>query len=832
MDLFERSYSHLRTVLSSLAVALIGGVHCLNAVVLDGSAWNPRREYFDQEIAIMTVADSLPGQPQYRFLGTDIVLDIDTLPGDLVTWKWNDSVLQHSEETTIQITNLEAINAGNYRATITRDDVQVTSYPLVLNVVPRPTTSVVDDTFVSPKVQGLEAIPRFVHPDGSIAVLYISGSLYSPRWVWLDSDGREKEEILATSGPITSNGVLKFFNDGSYLLRTVEEGISLILPDGTKQFPAILTDHAWSWDRAIKQDNHHWIVADSIDLTGFDAAGAVTFTKNVSDYGVITIDEIEQINDRTGRFLLIGAVGDGPTTYATQAVLVNPDGAPTAGFQRITFEGKYPTQLRDGTWAHFHAGVLRTFDANGNLIHTAEIPNATSNGADAISPDGWLYIAIPKTGIVRFDRLGNRDPDYAYHFSTTHVSFRNLFIFDQEDRPILSIRNSVSRSNDESQVIRLRKDMSILDAPPLVAIETEGSPSHQKTWSTSGIAAGSGAMHYQWLRLDQTGSQPLPPGAVMNFERLQAKNMGLYQLKVSSPVGTIYSDIIDIRPRGRPVLGNLSGRGRVDENHSLVAGFVTDSWRRPETSPTSNRARIVLRGIGPTLADFGVNSPLPDPVLSFENRQSGQLLTNDDWTETDVHTSLSLRAHGVFPLRNESADSRLIMNLPVGIFTSTVAAKEGESGIALAEVQALGTSHSAELANLSLRGNVGSGEDVLIGGFIVKDPDQLDRPLRVLIRAVGPTLEAYDVEGVCRDPRLTLFNADGEAIATNNDWQAGSDADIAALAATLGAFELPAGSKDAALVIELPPGAYTGHVTDEAGPGGEALFEIYRIPPE
>lgn len=129
------------------------------------------------------------------------------------------------------------------------------------------------------------------------------------------------------------------------------------------------------------------------------------------------------------------------------------------------------------------------------------------------------------------------------------------------------------------------------------------------------------------------------------------------------------------------------------------------------------------------------------------------------------------------------------------------------------------------LINLSTRGRASTTEK-LIGGFVV---DQQSR--RVLVRAVGPALSAFGVNDRMNDPRVTIYRGD-VALFANGDWGSpaqggGNVADIMALA---GAFPLPLGSKDAALVVELPPGNYTAQAEPESGEAGVVLLEIYRLP--
>lgn len=131
----------------------------------------------------------------------------------------------------------------------------------------------------------------------------------------------------------------------------------------------------------------------------------------------------------------------------------------------------------------------------------------------------------------------------------------------------------------------------------------------------------------------------------------------------------------------------------------------------------------------------------------------------------------------------------------------------------------------SKLTNISARASVVTQDEILIGGFAIEG----NAPKTVLIRGIGPSLSQFGVPSVLPDPHLALFTA-GASVPdnTNDDW---SGANVAAAASQELAFPLPVGSKDAALLLTLNPGAYTVHVTGVAGGTGNALLEIYEVSP-
>lgn len=129
----------------------------------------------------------------------------------------------------------------------------------------------------------------------------------------------------------------------------------------------------------------------------------------------------------------------------------------------------------------------------------------------------------------------------------------------------------------------------------------------------------------------------------------------------------------------------------------------------------------------------------------------------------------------------------------------------------------------SRLINISGRGQVGVDADIHIGGFVISGT----QPLQVLIRGIGPGLSRFNVPGLLEDPQLTLFRNPQTEIASNDDW---SGQDIADASAAVFAFSVPAGSKDAALLVTLDPGQYTVHLSGVGGSTGVALLEIYEVP--
>lgn len=292
---------------------------------------------------------------------------------------------------------------------------------------------------------------------------------------------------------------------------------------------------------------------------------------------------------------------------------------------------------------------------------------------------------------------------------------------------------------------------------------------------------------------------------------------GVYRVRLTNRFGSFESEpiMVSVDPNARPAqLTNLSARVWSDgEGGPLIPGVVAEG-----------QVSILARAIGPGLRELGVESTLPNPDLAI-TRPGQNALYNDDWALNPMAPQLAETAAlvGAFPLAAGSLDAALQYEMqgPVTLQLGNA----GESGNALVEVYLVpDETKSGQLANLSLRTELDEGADTLIVGFVL----QGDVMGQVLIRAVGPGLANYGVNETMPDPELTLYR-EAQQLMDNRNWDAGTTSvtDLMAAFATVGAFELDPGSKDAALLLELEPGVYTAHVRDAVAGAGSVLVEVY-----
>jgi uncharacterized delta-60 repeat protein len=254
---------------------------------------------------------------------------------------------------------------------------------------------------------------------------------------------------------------------------------------------------------------------------------------------------------------------------------------------------------------------------------------------------------------------------------------------------------------------------------------------------------------------------------------------------------------------------NLSARAHVFTGERiLIAGFILQG---------SENKTLLIRGLGPSLGAFGVPTPLADPTLSLFDHTGALIAANDNWKATQ---QAQIQATGLAPPNN--LDAAILISLSPGAYTAFLQGKATATGIGMAEVYDVDPSANAQPTNLSARAFVGTGDDVLIGGTVVDGA--AGSLLRVLVRALGPSLAGAGVTTPLANPTLSLRDANGNVIASNDNWK---DSQQAAIAAT---GKAPPNDNESAILGLLAPGNYTAIVAGKNGTTGVALIEFYSLP--
>ena len=246
---------------------------------------------------------------------------------------------------------------------------------------------------------------------------------------------------------------------------------------------------------------------------------------------------------------------------------------------------------------------------------------------------------------------------------------------------------------------------------------------------------------------------------------------------------------------------NISTRLKVETGDNvLIGGFVVTG---------SVSKRLILRAIGPSLPVAG---PLANPRLELYNGTGQLIAANDDWQ--NAPNKQEIIDSTLAPSQN--AEAAILTTVAPGSYTAIVRGEANSTGVALAEVYDLEAGSEAKLANISTRGLVQTGDNVLIGGVILLG----QQARRVIVRAIGPSLP---VPGALADPTLELRDTNGGLLAANDNWRTTQEAEIIATGVP------PSHDLEAAIVQTLPASNYTAIVRGQGATTGIALVEAYAL---
>lgn len=247
-------------------------------------------------------------------------------------------------------------------------------------------------------------------------------------------------------------------------------------------------------------------------------------------------------------------------------------------------------------------------------------------------------------------------------------------------------------------------------------------------------------------------------------------------------------------------LGNISTRLSVGTaDNVLIGGFIVTG---------AEAKQVIIRAIGPSLPLGGT---LADPTLELHD-DTGTIASNDNWQ--DAPNKQAIIDSGFAP--QNSSESAILMALQPGAYTAIVSGVSSTTGVVLIEVYDLDRTVDSRLANISTRGFVQTGDNVMIGGLIVLG----DSPARTIVRAIGPSLP---LSGALQDPNLELHDGDGMTIASNDNWKSDQEDQINDTGLA------PKSESESAIVLTVNPGAYTAIVRGTNDTTGIALVEAYQL---
>ena len=252
------------------------------------------------------------------------------------------------------------------------------------------------------------------------------------------------------------------------------------------------------------------------------------------------------------------------------------------------------------------------------------------------------------------------------------------------------------------------------------------------------------------------------------------------------------------------MLLNVSTRVQVQSGTAVMIGGFVIAGDVPK--------QVVLRGIGPSLADAGVANALTDPVLELYDSTGTLVAQNDNYSSLPDDRIPA----GFEP--SSSRESLISVTLTEGSYTGVLRGANGATGIALFELYDLDPA-SSRIINISTRGEFNAENDAMIGGFIIGG----DEPAKLIVRAIGPSLAASKISNPLADPLLELYDSNGSLISANDNWRSTQAAQI------IDSGVAPAEDREAAIVATLNPGGYTAIVRDAGEATGIALVEVYNL---
>jgi hypothetical protein len=434
-------------------------------------------------------------------------------------------------------------------------------------------------------------------------------------------------------------------------------------------------------------------------------------------------------------------------------------------------------------------------------------PSVRADAAGGAPLGGTLRVGVTVDGDGPFSYQWKKDGVDIPGATGSTFTRVNAQLSDAGDYKVL-VSNYMGSALSDTAVAVIGAYAPAITAQPVSTLTVQAGQTITLTFAVNGIPTPTIQWQRNGVNIPGANSQTL----IINGAT--AADAGTYTAVAFNQVGTITSSPSFVAVVGARLV-NVSVRTFPGSgSQTLIAGFVTQG----------GTSSVLVRGIGPGLSQYTTAQVFSDPLLScYVAGNSTAVLTNDDWGGSTNLKNLFTQV-GAFSLPDGSKDAAIATTLQPNVYSAVVTGPG--TGLALAEVYDTDTTSAGRIVNLSARTQVGSGDAVLIAGFVIGGSG----PKQLLIRGIGPALTPYGVTGALVDPRLDLYLAGGTVpIQSNDDW-AGATALTAAFSAT-GAFALPdANSKDAAMIVTLNPGAYSVILSGVGNTTGVGLVELYEMP--
>jgi hypothetical protein len=247
----------------------------------------------------------------------------------------------------------------------------------------------------------------------------------------------------------------------------------------------------------------------------------------------------------------------------------------------------------------------------------------------------------------------------------------------------------------------------------------------------------------------------------------------------------------------------------------LIEGFIVQG-------PAGSNKKILVRAIGPSLLPFGITDALANPALEIRSASGSTVATNNDWRNTQTgglitgDQSAEIGTSGLAP--GNDLESAIVANLGPGSYTAVVRGFGNTTGTGVVDAYDLSAASPAKLANIATRGLVQAGDQLMIAGFIVQNA-----PVRVVVRALGPSLLNFGISNALPDTTLQLRDQNGAIVLENDNWKTSQQNELENVGLQ------PPDDLEAALVTTIQPGQYTAQVRGKNGVSGIGVVEVYFV---
>lgn len=617
--------------------------------------------------------------------------------------------------------------------------------------------------------------------------------------------------------------------DGTIYFKADDGRLYAMNPNGTKKWDVSVPGDTYS-SPAIGSDGTLYVGAGDDNalyaLNPADGTRKWRFDLGASVYAspAIGADGTVYIGNYDGRIFAIRADGTERWRFNTGSPL---SASPAIDARGYIYFGSYDKKL--------YALDAATGAKRWEYLTTDIIRSTTALAAD----DGTIYVSS-NDGVVH---ALNPDGSLRRTFATADgvdgapmIAGGRLYVASGDGKfYAFDTGNNPARSPWPMQghnIRRTARAMDVSGVPSFAtqpAAQTSANAGNTVTITSAAAIAGGGSVTYQWLFNDTPIAGAT--SAALTIQSVQGSNAGAYRVLATGAGGTITSNVATLTVGATATnasrLVNLAVRTNAGSgDRILFVGFVVGG------NGTTGNKPLLVRAVGPTLSQFQVPGVLADPRLQIFSGTT-PLVENNDWAGDPQVTSVTAQL-GAFGFTSAaSKDSALFLNRGADGYTAQITGAGTENGVVLAEIYdatpaGTFTVTTPRLINVSARTQVGTGDNILIAGFIIDG----NTSKKVLIRAIGPTLGLFGVPGVLADPKLELFQTGiTSSISTNDNWGAAANAtEVAAAAISVGAFALTLESKDAVLLVTLPPGAYSAQVSGVSNTTGAALVEVYEVP--